>query len=363
MNLEDLLRQMVKLNASDLYVKSRQPAHFRINKVLVRGPDYVFSAKETEKMALSLMNDRQKREFDDKRDVDLGFGIEGLGRFRATVFLQRGTFSLAIRWVKLEIPSFEELNLPADVLKSFCRHNRGLVLVTGATGSGKSTTLASMIEYINQNMSRHIVSIEDPIEFIFSDKKSVIEQREVRIDTVSYRQALRCILRQSPDIIMIDDIRDQEAMHTVLMTAESGHLVISTLHTINAVQAVEKIINFFPPYQHHELRKEISLLFKGVLCLRLLPRLDNSGLIPAYEIMISTPTLQSLIAENRISEIPSYIKDGKLFGMRTFNQTLTQLYKDNLISKETALENSDNPEELMLALKGIYSGRDSHGGD
>ena len=360
MGLEKLLRHMVEKKASDLYIKSQQPAYLRINKSIISGSDDVFSPKEVEKMAYSLMDEKQKEKFQIQKDLDIGFGIEGLGRFRANVFLQRGTISMIVRWIKLEIPPLEELNLPADILKKFCREMRGLILVTGSTGSGKSTTLASMIEYINQNMSRHVVSIEDPIEFIFSDKKSIIEQREVGIDTDSYAAALRCILRQTPDIILLDDIRDREAMHTALMTAESGHLVLSTVHAIDAMQTVEKVVNFFPPHQHSEVRKALALLLKVVLCLRLLPRADRQGLIPAYEVMVSTPTLKELIAENRMSEVPGYIRDGRLFGMQTFNQSLIELYKKNIISQEAALENSDNSEELLLAMKGIYSGKDTH---
>jgi twitching motility protein PilT len=267
--------------------------------------------------------------------------------------MQRNCPSLVIRNVRSSISTFEELNLPVEVLKKLSMEIRGLVLLTGSAGSGKSTTIASMIEYINNNSSKHILTVEEPIEFTFKDENSVINQRELGLDVSSYAVALRCFTLQSPDVIYIANIRDYETMSAALTAAETGVLVLSTLHTINAPQSIERIINFFPPYQHSELRNRLAYLLKGVISLRLVPLKNESGRIPAYEVMLLTPTVSRLIREGKIWEIPQFIEAGSVFGMQSFTQSLIQLVREDKITEEEASNFSDNKEEFILSLKGI----------
>jgi twitching motility protein PilT len=267
--------------------------------------------------------------------------------------MQRNWPALVIRNIRSDIQSFEELNLPAKVLKELSLESRGLVLLTGSAGSGKSTTIASMIECINTNTSKHILTVEEPIEFTFKDKKSIINQRELGRDVSSYAVALRAFTLQSPDVIFIGNIRDYETMSAALTAAETGVLVLSTLHTVNAAQSVERIINFFPQYQHQEVRTQLSSLLKGVISLRLLPLKDGPGRIPAYEAMLLTPTISRLIREGKVWEITPFIEDGTIFGMQSFNQSLVKLVREGKVSEEMAASFSDNRDEFILALKGI----------
>jgi twitching motility protein PilT len=256
-----------------------------------------------------------------------------------------------VRTINTKVPSFAELNLPVKVLEDLCSEKRGLVLITGTTGSGKSTTVASMLEYINENMARHIVTLEDPIEFTFEDKKSIISQREVRTDTESFQRALEYIMLQTPDIIFIGDIRNVDVMSTALTAAETGQLVIANLHTINTTHSIERIINFFQPHQHQEIRMQLSLLLKGILSLRLVPLKTGSGRMPVTEVLIITPTIVELIREGKLEEIEYYIKDGGLYGMQTFDQALINLYKKGLITKETAITYAERKNEVTMTLK------------
>ncbi len=352
----DYLKQMAKKEASDLYLKTGSPPCFRVYGKLQPEGDGTLTVEEVKAYVNEILNEEQKRAFESNLEVDLALSLSGIGRFRANVYLQRGSLGIVFRAIKDSVPSFEALNLPDKVLRELCHETRGLVLLTGSTGCGKSTTIASMIDYINLNLEKHILTIEDPIEFIHHDKKSIISQREVGMDTRSYYHALRHIMRQTPDIIHIGDIRDVETMSSAIQAAETGQLVLSTLHTINATQTVERIINFFPPYQHHEIRLQLSLLLKGVISLRLIPQQDGGGRIPACEIMRLTPTIRGLIYEGQTLQIPAFIQDGAIFGMQTFNQALVALYRSGKITLEEARNNSDNREELELVLKGFQSG-------
>jgi twitching motility protein PilT len=260
---------------------------------------------------------------------------------------------LVIRNIRSEVQTFEELNLPSEILKSLSMETRGLVLLTGSAGSGKSTTIASMVEYINNNCNKHILTIEEPIEFTFQDKKSIINQRELDRDVSSYEVALRAFTLQSPDVIFIGNIRDYVTMSAALTAAETGVLVLSTLHTVNAAQSVERVINFFPPHQHQEVRTQLSTLLKGVISLRLLPFKDDVGRIPAYETMLLTPTISRLIREGKIWEIIPFIEDGTIFGMQSFNQSLVKLVREGKVSEEVAANYADNRDEFILALRGI----------
>ncbi|MFC1666273.1 type IV pilus twitching motility protein PilT [Candidatus Omnitrophota bacterium] len=351
MKLDLILKEMIEKKASDLILKVGRPACLRINGELVIKDDPAFTDEDIDGFVDEIKDKSQIHALKEQKEIVLSFGIKDLDRFRATVFQQRGTPVIIIRAINTRVPPFEELNLPAKVLQNLCNEKRGLVLITGTTGSGKSTTVASMIEYINRNVSRHIVTLEDPIEFIFKDKKSVLSQREVRIDTESFQKALEYIMLQSPDIIFIGDIRNSQVMTTALTAAETGQLVIANLHTINTTHAIERIVNFFQPHQHAEIRMQLSLLLKGILSLRLVPLKDNAGRVPACEVLISTPTIVELIREGKINEIEYYIKDGKLYGMQSFDQVLTGLYKTGKITKETALAYAERKSELSMSLK------------
>ncbi len=295
-----------------------------------------------------IMDISQRRALKEKKEVVLSFGIKDIGRFRATVFQQRGTHVIAVRAVLTQLNTFSELNLPAKILEALCNEKRGLVLVTGTTGSGKSTTVASMLEYVNVNMPKHIVTLEDPIEFTFYDKKSIISQREVRVDTESFQDALEYIMLQTPDVIFIGDIRTSEVMGTAMTAAETGQLVIANLHTINTTHTIERIINFFKPHQHAEVRMQLSLLLKGILSLRLVPMKDRKGRIPACEILMATPTIVELIREGKLDEIEYYIKDGSLYGMQTFDQALFSLYKKEFITRDTAILYAERKNEMVM---------------
>lgn len=354
MSIKKLLEQMIEQDASDLFYRSRSFPHLRIDgKVTIVG-DKVLSGDDVMRAVEELTTQKQREAFKNNLDIDFGLYLEEFKRrFRINIFMQRNSPSIVIRNVRTAISTFEELNLSAEVLKKLSMETRGLVLLTGSAGSGKSTAIASMVEYINQNSNKHILTIEEPIEFIFEDKNSIINQRELELDVSSYATALRAFTLQSPDVIFIGNIRDYETMSAALTAAETGVLVLSTLHTINAAQSVERIINFFPPHQHQEIRTQLSSLLKGVISLRLVPLKSGTGRIPAYEIMLLTPTISRLIREGKTWEIPQFIEDGAVFGMQSFNQSLIKLVREGYITEEKAADFADNKDEFILALKGI----------
>ena len=354
MRIEKLLEMMVEKNASDLFLGAGSTPHMRIDGRLHPVDDKVLTKDDLTHLAdFLLTNERQRDLFAKNLDIDFVYHEEGLGRFRVNIFTQRGTPSIVARYVSSRILSFEELNLPLELCKQFSEEARGLVLVCGPAGSGKSTAIASMVEYINTTSARHVVTIEDPIEFLFKDKKSVINQRELGIDVYSYPAALRYVTQQSPDIIFIGTIRDTDTMQAAVSAAELGVLVLSTFHTINAIQTIERIINFFPPHLHNEVRMQLSLLLKGVISLRLIPRKDGKGRIPAYETMVVTPTIARLIREGNITQIQSFIDEGQLFGMQSFKQSLVSLVKQDLIEESDARRLADSKDEFNLELRGI----------
>lgn len=356
MKIQDYLKQMQDEGASDLYFKVSSPPHFRVDDKLIVVEDKSLESSDIDKLADSMLTEEQNKHFKLTKELDGAYDSPGLGRFRFNIYMQRNTIAITIRSIRVKIPSFDELNLPVEVMKGLCLQRRGLILLTGHAGSGKSTSIASMIDYINNNMERHIITIEDPIEFVHSDKKSIVSQREIGSDTMSFDHALRHIIRQSPDIIFIGEMRDIATMQTAIMAAETGHLVLSTLHTIDATQTVDRIINFFPPHGHNQIRMQLSLLLRGVVSMRLVPRSDKPGRVPACEIMLSTPTVKKLIAEGKTTQLISIIEDGKLFGMQSFNQSLTDWLDKSVITKELALEYASNPDELSLRFKEILPG-------
>jgi twitching motility protein PilT len=354
MSIKKLMQEMVQRNASDLFYRAGGNARMRLDGVIVSCDDQLLSVDDVIKATEELTTSEQREAFEKNLDLDFALYLEEFQRrFRVNIFVQRNSPSIVIRNVDSKIKTFEELGLPAEVLRKLCLETRGLILLTGTMGSGKSTTIASMIECINTSCKKHILTIEEPIEFTYKDKGSIINQRELRLDVSSYSVALRAFTLQSPDVIFVGNIRDRETMSAALMAADTGVLVLSTLHTINASQTVERIINFFSPHEHQEVRNQLSMLLKGVISLRLIPRKSASGRIPAYEVMLLTPTISRLIREGKIWEMPQFIEEGAVFGMQSFNQSLIKLINEGKISEEEAINFSDNKDDFVLALRGI----------
>jgi twitching motility protein PilT len=360
MNLDTLLREMNSKGASDLHLKAGCFPHLRINGEMVALTDHCKLEKEDSLlMAFSIMNNKQKERFRDEAEVDVGYAVTGLGRFRINVFQQRGNVSLAIRAVPTRIMGFEELYLP-PVIETIAKESRGLILVTGTTGSGKSTTLASMINYINEHTTRHIITIEDPIEFSHTDRMSIVSQREIGVDTHSFADALRSSLRQDPDVILVGEMRDMETIETALVAAETGHLIFSTLHTLDAVETVNRIIAAFPIHQHRQMRLQLSMVLRAVISMRLMRRSDNTGRVPAIEILRMTEMIRSCILDpEKTRFIREAIAAGtSQYGMQTFDQSIHEHYKAGRIALDEALIYSTNPEEFKLRLQGIYTTKD-----
>jgi twitching motility protein PilT len=351
-----LLKRVVHEEASDLFLKVGSPPSLRIDgRIRFMQADPLTLEGVDEILGL-LRRAKPDANFESAEEVDLAYDLPGIGRFRVNVYKQRGHFSFALRYVKLSAITFEELELPSDPLRKLAALQRGLVLVTGVTGSGKSTTLAALIGHINSTFNKHIVTIEDPIEFLYQDKRSIISQRELGTDTTDFETALKHVVRQAPDVIMIGEMRDRVTMEAAIHAAETGHLVLSTLHTVNAQQTVERIINYFPPHQHDLVRLQLSMVLEGVISQRLLPRRGGRGRVPAVELMLRSPTVRDLVAEGRTRELYNAIKEGEYFGSQTFNQSLRRLYEGEKISLEEAVLAADNPEELKMEIRGIIKG-------
>jgi twitching motility protein PilT len=354
-NINDLLKLAVERKASDLHVKVGNHPILRIDGRLQPITEVKRLLQEdTIAMAFSIMNARQKQRFKEEFELDIAYSVPGLGRFRCNVFQQRGAVGLVLRVIPARILSIHELNLPV-ILEAICAEPRGLVLCTGTTGSGKSTTLAAMIDHVNSTRAEHVVTIEDPIEFLHRDKRSMVNQREIDVDTRQFASALRASLRQDPDVILVGEMRDHETIETALLAAETGHLVFSTLHTTDATETVNRIITVFPPHQQKQIRIQLSAVLRAIISLRLLPRADGTGRVPAVEVLISTPYIRECV-ENK--ERTKYIREQislgtSQYGMQTFDQSLFQLYKAELISVETALQAATNPDEFRLKLQGV----------
>ncbi|MBD3317288.1 MAG: PilT/PilU family type 4a pilus ATPase [Chitinivibrionales bacterium] len=363
-DIKALLKTMVEKNASDLHLRVGCPPVVRINGMLLRGRMDSLTADDMNRMVQELLTEEQKKRFAEERELDIGIGLPSIGRFRVNAFNQRGTPSLAVRSIKTEIPRFESLNLP-EVILDIAMKRRGLILVTGTTGSGKSTLLASMVDHINESGSRNIVTIEDPIEYLHRDKMSVIAQREIGSDTRDFPTALRASFRQDPDVILIGEIRDAETMETALSAADTGHLVMSTLHTMNAVETITRIVSFFPPHQHEQIRLVLAGTLVAVVSLRLLPRKDEAGMVPAAEIMVNNATTKEYLMDPaKLHSIQDIIVDGYTqYGSQSFDQSLFRLYQQDLISYETAKQYASNPDDLELRVSGIAGTSDRGWGD
>lgn len=354
MSIKEFFKIMKEKNASDLFLRAGGVPRLRVDGRICPLGEVPLSREDMNAMTEELLSAEDlKKKFQEHFEVDFAYPLEGVGRFRVIVFLQRSSPSIVVRYVRDYIQTFEDLNLPVELLKNFSNEDRGIVLVTGPAGSGKSTTVASMMEYINSNFERHIVTVEDPIEFLFKDKKSIINQRELGLDVSSYPDALKHFTLQSPDVIFIGLIRDPQTMHAAISAAEMGVLLLSTFHTINVIQTIERIVNFFPPHLHDEVRLQLSLVLKGIVSLRLVPRKDAPGRIPACETMTLTPSISRVIREGKILEMRTYIEQGEMYGMQTFNQSLVKLVKAGKISEEDARSFSDNKDEFNLELRGI----------
>ncbi len=353
MNLKNLLERMVKEESSDLHLKAGSPPVLRIDGRLRVIKEEPLSPEELRKTAQQIMTKDQQEEFIRTKELDFAIGVSGLARFRVNVYMQRGSVAIAMRTIPPSIKRIDELNVP-QVLKDIALKHRGLILCTGTTGSGKSTTLAAMIEHINENISKNVITIEDPIEFLFRDKKSVISQRELGMDTHSFANALKHVMRQDPDVILIGEIRDKDTMDVALKAADTGHLVLSTLHTLNASETINRIISFYPPHQQQHIRVLLSATMIGVISLRLLARADEKGRVPAVEIMIVTPTIKEYILDPvKTLLIPTAIEEGSQYHMQSFDQSIMKLYSEGVISYEDAMANVTNPDEFNLKLRGI----------
>jgi len=352
--LKTLLKRMMDEEASDLHLKVGNPPIFRIHGRLIRTNLEVLSPKDLKDLAAEIMTQQQQRIFVARKELDFAIGVPGLGRFRVNAYIQRGSISIVMRAIPSRIRDFRELNLP-PILEELSLKPRGLILVTGTTGSGKSTTLAAMINHINKNLARNIITIEDPIEYLFKDEKSIISQREVGGDTASFSSALKHILRQDPDVIMIGEIRDKATMDVALKAADTGHLVLSTLHTLNATETINRIISFYPPHQHEHVRVLLASTLVSSLSQRLIPTADGKGRVPAVEILINTPRIKEMILDaKRTMLIPQAMEEGYYeYGMQTFDQSVLKLYREGFITLEDALQNVTNPDEFLLKLKGI----------
>ncbi len=360
MHINDILKVAVERKASDVHLKVGAHPVLRMDGRLQVMTEFKrLMQEDTIAMAFSMMSSRQKERFKHHLETDIAYSVPGLGRFRCNIFQQRGSVGIVLRLIPSRIQTFKELMLP-PVLEKICEEQRGLVLVTGTTGSGKSTSLASMIDYINTRRIEHVMTIEDPIEFLHRDKKSIINQREVDVDTKQFSVALRSALRQDPDVILVGEMRDYETIETALLAAETGHLVLSTLHTLDATETVNRIISVFPPHQQKQIRIQLAAVLKAIVSMRLLPRADGLGRVPAVEILIATSYIRDCI-ENK--EKTKLIRDAitqgtSQYGMQTFDQSLYLLYKNGLITLEEALRRATNPDEFKLKIQGIQSTSD-----
>jgi len=348
-----ILKVAVEGGASDVHIKPGSPVVCRINSQLVTLEGGEIPTQDwMDKVIREIIPEHFLPRLEADREIDFSYFLEGIGRFRTNCFQQLGKWCLAMRYVVAEVPKLETLNLP-EIIKSIAEEPRGIVLVAGTTGSGKSTTLAGMIDHINSNMKRHIITLEDPVEYVFEDKGCVIEQREVGLDTPSYEHGLKHVMRQDPDIIMVGEMRDATSFRAAMSASDTGHLVMSTLHTIDAPQSISRVLDFFPSDEREQVRKQMVGTLKAIIVQRMAVR-EDGGVVPAIEIMINTPTITKLITENRTEKLHAAIETGTDDGMQNFNQSLFQLVKDGVITKEEALDKASNPQALEMNFKGIF---------
>jgi twitching motility protein PilT len=361
MELNEILQVALRGGASDIHLKAGLPPMFRVDGSLVPLKDARrLPPEEISRMAFGIMNDYQKEKFKAQNELDLAYGVPGLGRFRVNVFQQRGTIGVVLRVIPFKIATIDQLLLP-KVLEKVAGEQRGLILVTGTTGSGKSTTLAAMVDHINSSETCHIMTIEDPIEFLVRDKRSIVNQREVGVDTLSFAQALKSALRQDPDVILVGEMRDLETIETALTAAETGHLVLSTLHTLDATETIARIVSAFPPHQQKQVRLQLGSVLRAVVSQRLVPRADGKGRVAAVEVLVANSRIREMIEDkDRTKEITQAISQSyTTYGMQTFDQSLMGLFKQNLIAYEEALRQCSNPDDFALRVSGISGTSDT----
>ncbi|MEI6207146.1 MAG: PilT/PilU family type 4a pilus ATPase [Desulfuromonadales bacterium] len=356
LNLHQLLKILVESNGSDLHVTTNSPPQIRVDGKLAPMDFPPMNQVETKQLCYSVLTDAQKHKFEEDNELDLSFGVKGLSRFRGNIFVQRGAVAGVFRVIPYKIMTFEELNLP-PVVPELAAKSRGLILVTGPTGSGKSTTLASVIDYININRHEHIVTIEDPIEYLHPHKGCLVNQREVGADTKGFKNALRYVLRQDPDVVLVGELRDLETIEAALTLSETGHLCLATLHTNSCVQTINRIVDVFPPYQQSQIRAQLSFVLEGVMSQILIPKMNSKGRCLALEIMVPNPAIRNLIREDKIHQIYSQMQIGQdKFGMQTMNQALFSLFQKRNISLDDAIGRSQDPEELKQMMNNPSAG-------
>lgn len=359
--IDGLLKAALRADATDIHLKVGSPPAFRIDGTIVfikEAPS--FTKEDLERLAYSVMNKWQREKYEKTFEMDLAYDIEGLSRFRINVFQQQGTIAMAIRAIPFEILGFSELNLP-PILEKISQEERGLIIATGTTSSGKSTTLAAIIDCINSTRPRHIITIEDPLEYVHRDKKSIIQQREVDIDTLSFTNALRSAMREDPNVILVGEMRDLETMEIAMAAAETGHLVLTTLHTLDAQETINRILTIFPPNQHNQIRYQLSQILKAIISQRLMPIANGNGRVPAVEVLIATARIRECISDpTKTAEIRTAIEEGYLhYGMQTFDQCLFDFYKKGMITYEEVMRQATNKDDLALKISGITSGADA----
>ena len=350
--LDGILRYGVNIGASDIHLKPNKQPVLRVAAQLISVEADAPTDTDMSNIAQLIIPEFLRERFKTEREVDFSYFSVGVGRFRTNIYTQRGQVNIAMRHVKGKVPDFNTLNLP-EILKKIAMNERGIIFVAGATGSGKSTTLACMVEYVNNHDKCHIITMEDPIEFVFEDKQCVINQREVGLDTLSFSAALRNVLRQDPDIIMVGEMRDAESFQAALTAAETGHLVMTTVHSNNAAQTITRVLDFFPQDERTQVLRALSTCLCAVICQRMIPA-RSGGAVPGIELLIATPIVRKLLEEGKLDKIPAAIETGKEDGMQSFNQAIFKLIKDGLITEEDGLAKSSNPDQLKMNLKGIF---------
>ena len=350
--LHELLIRAAELDASDIHLKVNEQAIFRVHANLTDSGSPIITGDLMAELIDEMLPTHTKKQYEQRHEVDFSMEEVEVGRYRVNIFLSQGLPCVAMRHVKTNIPSFEELHLP-PILKDIAASQRGIVLATGTTGSGKSTTLAAMIQHINVTEKRRIITVEDPIEYVFEDDQSIISQREVGLDTVSFHAALKYVLRQDPDVIMVGEMRDAESFSAALVASETGHLVFSTVHTDTASQTVSRILNFFPFTERDQIRMSLATNLRAVLCQRLAPSIQG-GVVPAIEIMVNTPTVRKLMEKNQLEKLSAAIETGSEDGMQTFNQAIYQMIRNGMITEDEGMPRATNPETLKMNLKGIF---------
>lgn len=349
MNLTDIVNLGTEKNASDIHISVGIPPTFRIYGELVKIGDKPLTPENTKDLTMQVLNDYQRKTLEEKGELDFSYSNPGVGRYRVNAYKQRGSYGMALRIIPMEIPSMELLGLP-PIVKDLSKLPRGLILVTGPTGSGKSTTLASMIDQINKERNCHILTLEDPLEYLHKHNKAIVNQREIGSDSLSFANALRGALRQDPDVILVGEMRDLETISIAITAAETGHLVLSTLHTLGAAKTIDRVIDVFPPHQQQQVRVQLSTVMQGVISQQLVPKAGNDGRVAAFEVMIATPAIRNLIREGKIHQVDTSIQTGSKFGMQTMDNSLVDLYKRRLITRDTALTQAFNQDEIRKYL-------------